>query len=360
MQQTIPATAKALGLEIEDFPEFIDSDSVDKTLERYLWFPGDIISPRRKQETRQHEGIGLSLNGKPFRITQNGGDEWQSVCLVRTKGFVPRAFITPLETGANWVPPELIPYGGEMSAFSGAHTGPQEIAGGVIVGGKNRYLRGERMYPGHAATWILANARNDQGFSRGLIELESLRGSKWTSGAASEIQSLYFPAYPELPATLAGLQSAIEAITKAQRGDIREIGEQFVYACDEFRQWGLNFVANEHNLVKIGTTQQGWTYRYSDTARLLMTQLEITAEDEQFQTVAKMQEEQSRSAIAMMAAMAEKGADNGDLMKMFLQSQAQIAEALTKLASNGQPAKETPKEEPKPEKPATPAPVRTK
>jgi len=133
-----------------------------------------------------------------------------------------------------------------------------------------------------------------------------------------------------------------------------------VYACDEFRQWGLNFVANEHNLVKIGTTQQGWTYRYSDTARLLMTQLEITAEDEQFQTVAKMQEEQSRSAIAMMAAMAEKGADNGDLMKMFLQSQAQIAEALTKLASNGPSAKETPKEELKPEKPATPAPVRTK
>ncbi len=348
---TKPTRDNDFGYHAEEFPQFLDSDSVDKKSERYLWFPGDIISPRRKQETREHVGIGLRTGNGPFRVTLNGGDEWQSPSLLRTKGFVPRAFITPLEMGAVWVPPELIPYGAD--AYASAQTGGPEVAGGVIVGGKNRYLQGEKVYPGHAASWILSQARNDQGYSKGLIELEHLRGTKWDEGAAGDVQNIYFPDYPTLAPTISEMLAQISRIARSQSGDILEMGQQMEYACDEYRQWGLNFVANEHNLVKMGSTKEGWTYRYSDTSRLLMAQLEITAEDEQFQTVAKMQEEQGRASIAMMQAMASKGAGDDDVKRLLMASIENQNKIMEYLAANvaGNKAAEPVKEEVKETKP---------
>lgn len=318
---------------IENFPEYLDSDDINKSAERYVFFPGDIISPRRKQETREHEGIGLSVNGSKFRITANGGDEYQTQCLTRTKGFVPRAFITPLEVAAYWVPPEIVPNGADTFRSATSSVSSPQIAGGVIVGGKAQYLVGEKVFPGQALTWILAFARNDQGYSRGLVEIEEIRGVKWSEGAATDLQSIYFPNYPAIPMTISDMQKEIQARMAAQSGDVRSAGQRMLYACDEFRDWGLAFLGREHNLVKLGTTQQGWTYDYSDTARLLMEQLNVTPQDQQFQTVARMQEEQSRAAKQMMEAMTAKGDSSDDLKRMFLASmenQNKIMEMLAK------------------------------
>lgn len=345
----IPATPEKLGLApIEEFPVYLDSDSIDKTKERYVFYPGNTISPRRLQETREITGVGLSWNGRPFRVTQNGGDEYHTASLTRTKGYVPRAFFTPLEVAANWIPPELLPYGADSFAPVAAN-GPQ-VMGGVLVGTRSQYLVGEKVFPGHALNWMLSFARNDQGFSRGLVEIPHLQGQKWVEGAAIELQKLFFPTYPIIPNVLSEMRRGLDAITSAQSGDIREIGELLLQACDEFREWGLNFVANEHNLVSVGTTKDGWTYRYSDTSRLLFDQLEITPQDQQFQTVAKMQEEQSRSAMAMMEAMAAKGNTDDDMKKMLMASIENQNRIMELLAQQQAPALSV--AEPKPAKPA--------
>lgn len=346
------ATPERLGLNaVEDFPQYLDSDDVSKEIERYVWFPGDIISPRRKQETRETTGIGLYVNGGPFYVTRAGGDEYQTPCLTRTKGIVPRGFFTPLEVAAHWIPPELLPYGAD--AFrANAENGPH-IAGGILVGAKSQYLVGEKVYPGHALSWMMSFARNDHGFSRGLVEVEILRAQPWKDGAAQELQRVFLPDYPHsLMPTLSGLQERITSVTREASGDIRQLGQLLLHSCDEYREWGTAFIGREHNLVKMGTTDQGWTYQYSDIARSLMAQLEITPQDQQFQTVARMQEEQSRAAMAMMEALS-KGRDNSELVAALLANQTQIADALTRLAATAAPASEPkpPANAPKPKQP---------
>lgn len=330
---------------LEEFPALLDSDDISKEAERYVWFPGDIISPIRKRETRETVGMGITINGGPFMVTRGGGDEYQTPCLRRTKGFVPRAFFTPLEMAATWVPPELVADGADTYRFAG---NAPTVAGGVMVGAYGRSVMvGEKVFPGHAATWMLTFARNNGGYSRGLVEIDQLRGQPWESNAASELQNLFFPDYPNVPRVLSALVRQIDQVTTQQSGDIRQIGQQLLSACDEFREWGLFFIAEEHNLVKMGTTKDGWTHRYSDTTHLLMEQLEVTPQDQQFQTVAKMQEEMSRSVMQMMES---KGSDQSEMMKMFLASQERIAQAMERLASNGQaaPAADSKQSPPKP------------
>lgn len=325
----------------ENFPQFLDSDDIDKTKPRYVFFAGDLITPRRKQETREMEAIALSFNGQPFRVTANGGEDYQHRCLVRTKGIIPRAFITPLEMAANWVPPELVPPGADTFAPMG--NDDFSIRGGVSVGTKSRYLVGEKYFPGQALAWMLSFARNNGGFSRGLVDVPQLIGEQYENGAARELQALYFPNYPTLPSKLSELQLVIQTIMQRQQGAVREIGQLMLHSCDEFRMWGTNFVATEHGQVKVGTHSSGHVYEYSDTAQLLMEQLEITRQDQQFQAVAKMQEEQSRAQIAMMEALTQKGDANDDLKKMFLASienQNRIVEMLSKTMT--QPVAATP------------------
>lgn len=333
--------------EPEEFPIFLDSDDIDKTKERYVFFPGDLISPRRKQETREMEAIGIAIDGRPFRVTVNGGDDYQHRCLVRTKGIVPRAFLTPLEIGANWVPPELVPAGADT--FAPMQNDDFTVRGGVAVGTKSKYLVGEKYFPGHAITWMLSFARNNGGFSRGLVEVNQLFGQPFKDGAATELQRLYFPNYPTLPVKLSELQRGIEGIAKAQQGAVREIGQLFLHACDEFRIWGTNFVAIEHGQIKIGTHTSGHVYEYSDTAQLLMEQLEITRQDQQFQTVARMQEEQARAATLMMEALTAKDSTDEDMKRMLMASIENQNQIMALLAKNLTPA--AAKEEPKPEAP---------
>lgn len=349
---TDAATLENMGF-VEEFPTYLDSDSVDKTLERYVFFPGNLITARRQHECREHVGVGLSWNGKPFRIVANGGDEYHTPCLTRTKGFVPRGFITPLEVAAHWIPPELLPNGAQaFSAASNVAAAPA-VAGGVYVGSKSQYLVGEKVFPGQALSWMLSFARNDQGYSRGLVELEALRGQKWADGTPEELQRLFFPTYPAQPETLSELQRGLDAVTKLQSGDVREMGQVMLNACDEFRDYGLAFLGREHTLVKVGTTANGWTYTYSDTAKLLMAQLEVTAQDQQFQTVAKMQEEQARNVLAIVEAMANKGNDSAKMMEMFLANQERIAAAMEQMARGNapvpvaEPAKDDAKPSPK-------------
>jgi hypothetical protein len=339
--RTEGASLQNLGLEVEAFPQFLDSSDISPRIERYIFFPGDILGSRRKQEMRELIGLGLTWDGKPFRVLQNGGEEYQSPSLARTKGFVPRAFITPLEIAAYWVLPELLPEGAQT--FRGVVNQVSPVIGQHVAGPRSS-LVGEQILPGHAVQWILSAASNDQGYRRGVVELTSLRGAKWDDGHAEEIQRLYFPTYPELPVVLSRLEDQIRSVVRHQSGDIREIGEQMLNGCDEFRVWGMARLQDEFTLVQTGTTKDGYTYRYSELARGLMEQLEITPQDQQLTQVGRLQEQIGRS-VQQLADV--KGADQSQIIEALLSNQAQIAQALQAIAGR-LPAQETPAPTPEP------------
>lgn len=299
---------------VEEMPRFITGSDIDPEATRYLFFPGDILGVRRKQEMKGLSAIGISDNGQPFQILQNGGDEVGSACLVRTKGFLPRAFITPLETGAFWTPPELLPAG--YPAFSGVY---DPLAKG------SKHLVGEKKFPGEAVHWVLSASQNEMGMRRGAVELLPLRGVQWDEYQRSGLQKIFFREYPRLPAKLSELEFQISA-APSQDPDARAIRDQMLMSCEEFREWGISKLAIEHNLVKIGTLADGWTYSYSDLARSLMEQLDITPQDQQFATVAKMQEEMAKSTMAMLQQAQSR--DSSELLAKVVESQAQITQML--------------------------------
>lgn len=312
---------------IEEFPQFIDSTELSPRIERYLWFPGDIIGSRRKQEMRDLVAMGLLWKNKPLQVLRNGGEEFGTPALARTKGFVPKAFITPLEIAAYWVVPQAVADG--AATFRGVANAPETTAGMTAYVGRPGALVGEQVLPGHAASWILSAASNDQGYRRGVVELTSLRGVKWDEGSIAEIQHLYFPDYPTLPNTLSALEEMIRRVLLDQSGDIREIGEQMLNGCDEFRTWGTARLQDEFTLVQTGTTPGGYTYRYSELARSLMEQLEITPQDQQLTQVARLQEQVGKSVLQMAEI---KGADQNEIVKALLTNQQQIAAVLAAIS----------------------------
>jgi hypothetical protein len=317
---------------VEAFPQFTAGNDVDPSITRYLFFPGDIIGTRRKQEMKDLDAIGISVaSGGAFKILQNGGDELGSPCLVRTKGFIPRAFITPLEVGAFWTPPEFLPDG--YPAFSGVHDENGR-------GAKN--LVGEKKFPGEAIHWILTSSQNDQGMRRGAVELTPLRAVEWKDYITTGLQRLFFSEYPKLPAKLADLEFQIRAI-QSNDADAISMRDQMLASCEEFRDWGMSKIAIEHTLVKMGTIGEGWTYTYSDLAQRLMEQLDITPQDQQFATVAKMQEEMARSTMAMMASSQTGTGDTSAVLRKLMESQEMIARTLGAIAEKMNPVPVAPK-----------------
>lgn len=301
---------------VESMPQFITGDDINPETTRYLFFPGDILGVRRKQEMRQLHAIGIHQEGRPFAVLQNGGHEVGSPCLVRTRGFLPRAFISPLETSATWIPPELLRHG--EVAFRGVYDPEGKGA---------KHLLGQKNFPGESIYWILSSSQNEQGMRLGAVELIPLRGQKWED--VQGLQRIFFRDYPKLPVKLSDLEMQIVS-APSQDPDAVKVRDQMLAACEEFRDWGITKLAIEHNLVKLGTLSEGWTYSYSDLARSLMEQLDITPQDQQFQTVAKMQEEMARSTQALIQQAA--GGNQSDVLQKLMENQNQIVTALGMIA----------------------------
>lgn len=297
-------------ISIEQFPNFVNSRDINPELTRYVFFPGDILSTRRKQETRDVQGVGL-----PLFLTRGGGDEHGSPCLLRTKGYLPRALITPVEIAAFWMPVELVAAG--ATTFAGPPTQGRGF-GSTLVG--------ERRLPGDAIYNILTSSQNDQGMRRGAVELTALMG--WKYEDTRTIQSLFFPRYPALPVTLREIEDQIRVVDPTS-DDVAHVQEDMLRSCEEFRQWAISKIQMENALVKLGTVGEGFTYSYTDLGRGLMEQLEITPQDQQFQAVARMQEQLGASMLGVVNAQATaKGVDQSEMFNILLANQAKLTEAL--------------------------------
>jgi hypothetical protein len=313
----------AMPIVDEQMPQFIDSDAVPLDAVRWLFFPGDALAPRRKRELKDLTGFGVhARGGEPFRLYSNGGDEINSPCLLRTKGVLPRALITPLEVAAVWTPPDLIPEG--MPTFRGVST----------PGAKwTDTLPGIKTFPGQVIGAILTAARNDQGNSKGVVEIESLRTVTWEDVTAERLQYLFFPTWPQLPPTLRELAESVEAgRRKTGQRDLQLIGDEMLSACEQFRLWATDRIKFEETLVAVGTTKDGWTHRLSDVGEQLMAQLEITAQSKALLEATQLQGQLNKSISDMIATQASKSdVPVVDVLQKLQENQNLLADALTSL-----------------------------
>lgn len=336
-------TAVQLANELNDFePIYFNEDIIRREAERYLFFPGDVIGARRKQERAD---------------LRHGGEEVGSACLVRTNRFIRRCRITPLERWGEPMPVELMPDGAQPIGLTAQNAQGEQGFTSFRSG-----LQGFQKFPGDEITWILASADNS-GMRKGIVELTALRYEKWDEFQKSGIQELIFPNYPQLPPTLREIEAMIQS-ANSRDSDVVRIKEEALLSCGQFRLWATARMDAEDMLIRIGTVGT-WTYTYSDLADTLIPQLERGRADQYLHNQQAIQgnlaEQQSRLTDAVVAALGKtqsNGVDVGEIVStlqaqmaeqnrlMMEQNQKFLGETLAKLF--GPDEKEQPKEAPKP------------
>jgi len=303
-------------------PVFIDTEGVSKEAVRWLFFPGDSIGPRRKRELREMVALGVQINGAPFPVYSLGGTEVNTACLLRTRGVLPRAMLSPLEISSVRMPEDLIPNGAET--FRGVLTADAKWTA---------TLPGLKTYPGEAVRSILTSAQNDQGVSQGIVEIAALRGFSWQEVEAMGIQKRFFPSWPKLPPTLRELEEMIrDGVMLADSRVIDQAGEEMLSACEQFRLWGMERIKFEETLLAVGTTKDGWTHRLSDVAEHLMLQLEVTPQSKALLQATQLQGQLNKSIGDMIATQAgRQDVPVVDVLQKLQDNQNLLADALTSL-----------------------------
>jgi hypothetical protein len=244
---------------------FTPSASINKRLTRYIFYPLDVIPERRKYDFKDGD-------------RDAGGEELPSRCLWRTRGYLRRGRITPVEIGPEW-------HSKEELAESDVNTALN--AGQITVSPKGQpEFYGIDVLPGDEIAAITAPDDANNGIARGIVELTPLIGRDWvhdpalgTDASIWRLQRWLFPNYPEIPVTLREFQALINAASGGVDGfeswDLETIIRQADDACNDSRLWGTNVVENENQLIASKIGVGGFTYKYSDVTKLIMKQLEI-------------------------------------------------------------------------------------
>lgn len=259
---------------------------------RYLFNPADLITERRK----------FDFKGKD---RDAGGEESTSPCLWRTRKFLRRGRITPLEIGPEWhMKDELDESSREQAVRAGRVQ--RDPGNGRIT------FYGVQVYPGDEIQALVGSDDTNGGFSRGVTEITALAKRDWkhdsdTLGDSEmyELQQLFFPDYPQLPKTLNALQRLIleaperENNTSFTNEQIFDMSQEMSAACDSFRLWGTNFVEMENQRIQARVGQAGFVHTYTDMANVIMKQLEIEP-----LTIAQQKEKVAQASAAEIGAAA--------------------------------------------------------
>jgi len=297
---------------LDDFnPSEYGQDVRQREAVRYLFFAGDVISPARKEERED---------------LRAGGDEIGSRCMVRTKGYLRKCRVTPLERWVELIPRELMPEGVTpvgMTPTSDARGSAQ----GLTSFSPNLY--GFPKYPGEEIGWITHASRADG--RKGVVELTELFDVEWDDFDRSGIQKMFFPDFPHVPDTLREIEELIRAHSPREvRVGLKMIHtgrmqSQMMVACSQFRRWGTSRIEAENLLLRIGTTKDGWTYTYSGLADVILPQLEMARADDYMHDQAKFQKKlgESQEALAQALLESQKG---GGKEELVLEMQRQFDE----------------------------------
>lgn len=258
---------------------YFDKRVVGSNVERWVWFPGDLIVPERKAEI---DWLAI------------GGEETTSPCLQRYgRGFIPRGLSAILELGGEPIPMRHL---GDLQsvAWQGLPLNENAV--------KNNFGF-VPVYPGDGLRVLRRYSMNDGGIRKGLDEDTALMGKKWEEchneagdGILDVVEREMFG--DGMEPTLSGLEDQIRhAKDVDSRIDLGKMKADRLRMCEEFRNWATRKVSYEHGLLKSGTVAiatdavgsvGGWSYSYSPMCELLLQQLGIPRQDQPLQEMARM------------------------------------------------------------------------
>ena len=278
----------------------INNDEINREATRYLVFVGDLISAPQKRERTD-----LVMGGEYF------GTHFKT--LVKSRGLLRRCQITPMEKAYDHISPAMMGDNPTNLTVSGVTGTPQNPLNSIPV------------MPGDEIRGIVAMDRNHQFGSKGIIEVESLRGIDARDFQRSGLQQEIIPNWDNimlgveaLPITLRELRTNLNARRDEVSIDAKSIIDVYLDSCERWMLWGKDYLKFSSALVRTPMSD-GFAHVYSPLAEQLFIQLEIKRED----------------LLATVFDAPAGKSDNTELM-------AQMVAVMTKLAENQQPTPSAP------------------
>ncbi len=314
------------GSEFGDYaPLQPPTGTIRKEETRYLFNALDVITPKRKRDCRR---------------LAKGGHEVQSYCLSRTRGFLRKGRITPLDMGGEPILEENAPDDSSVYQINNPETPVGENAR-VMIGSQSP-LVAIPAYPGLELPNILnGSANNLDGQRFCLVEIKALIGHKYRPVQVApgivfdpdvwEMQQYIFPDYPEVPVLLDDAANAYNPLTFAGQIRIahrdtddqvmRSICEDALSSCEQGVTWANERIESEHRLMKQGALASGFAYVYSELAEILLVQLGLPRQDQELKNI---------SELAKSFASGQGNLDIGQLLAGLSAQNQQFAETLLK------------------------------
>lgn len=258
--------------------------TVRKEETRYLFNALDIITPKRKRDCRRLE---------------KGGHEVQSFCLQRTRGFIRKGRVTPLEMSGEAILEENAPDDSSIFPINNPDTPLGENAR-VMIGSQSP-LVAIPAYPGIELPNILNGSANTVDSMRFcLVEIKALTGHRYQPRQVApgvvfdpdiwELQNLIFPNYPEVPVLLTEFRACIEKAHREAVGDntLQSILEDMLTSCEIGSIWANERIESEHRLMRQGALASGFAYVYSELAEVILPQLGLPRQDQELKTIGEL------------------------------------------------------------------------
>lgn len=295
----------AFGHRIEVAPP---QDQFNRKLTRYIYYPLDKVSPERKNE---------------MELTAEGGDDMNCKCLIRTKGFLPKGKISPLEAGGfDWYAPDNLVEGQrervevEATPISGMEHAPASLA-----------LVGIPRFPGDELKTLTTRWANDRGLATGHVEIKSLLGIPWESGEVQKLNRLFVP-NTWAAHTLKDVRRDIELGAAKGDQDVKNVANEMLNSCLLSERWATRHI-NYANRALVDTK---FPMPYTSVDELLLEQLEIQRQDRVLQNQSATQQKLEDSLAVLAQSVATQSQQPQFSIEQFarlLQAQGNgIAEAL--------------------------------
>lgn len=163
----------------------------------------------------------------------------------------------------------------------------QEIPDGSRIRGTEEYSRGIAkywLYSGSEGSNLLEQYGNklDSAHDWGLVELDMLRGLSVADVASLRITETFFPQYPLIPETNAGLikqiNSVIEKMQVAEvpaRTLLLSIGQKMLDAVDSAHRHMVDVISATNIAVTLPSTEPGYKRNFDERDRLFALRTEI-------------------------------------------------------------------------------------
>lgn len=245
---------------IETDPIGFVSDDAEVAVEaaRYIYFPGDLIDPKRKRQVKR-----LKFGGEELEPDYR--------CFSVTRGHVWRNMFVPMTRGYRYEDPQQV-------------TEEQAAQNTVVKNGKPTVQLA--VEPGVEIRGLLFG-KSDL-LNKGFIEVKALRGIDWAEMKRREVQKFFFPDWDEyktyvkdMPYNLMWTRRQVEdRAGSTSETFFHNVAEDCLTAIENTYAWGIDRLKVESTLVKTppppGT---GFVFRYSELAEQLFGFLDQQRDD---------------------------------------------------------------------------------